>query len=377
MKYWISITFYLWKNIWNRWFESPLSALSKVILTFLLAVLAFSIVGALRQTEKVLEEKLGEQDILTAVITPSPSEGKGEVYLRNSLHREATIKRFTQGEVTIDYVRRSYYTAEAEDNMRLPIVTFWAEPSFWEESYGDFSRPENYLFSHQDIPPQTATINSIPFSLTRIPFPKVIDNVKGQSDIICLPYTRGELLLRNGFTEYLLIQAHSVDSLKTALSKIEAYLLAERMRYTLTSSMSILSELLKFMDIQQYVRLILLSLLIIIIAIVLGNQAFLEFREQQYHFALLRSFGVPHFLITVMDLIEKILLSGTGFMLAAYLLPMGIRLTKEKMASSDTLNILLEREDYYFIGGGIFIGILLSWLFISITSKKQVGLVLS
>lgn len=377
MKYWISITFYLWKNIWNRWFESPLSALSKIILTFLLTVLAFSIVGALRHTEQLLEEKLGEQDVLTAIITLSPTEEKGSVHLNNSLHRETAIKKIAQENATIDYVRRSYYTAETAENVRLPIITFWSEPSFWEEEYGEFSRPENFLFSREDSAPQIATINNIPFSLNKLPFPQVLGNVRGQDQIICLPYMRGELLLTNGFTEFLLIQAPSVESLKDSLNRIEAYLLAERMRYTLTSSMGILTDLLKFMDIQQYVRLILLSLLIIIIAIVLGNQALLEFREQQYHFALLRSFGVPHFLITMMDLLEKILLSGIGFLLAVYLLPLGINLAKEKIESSNPLNILLEREDYYLIGGGILIGILFSWLFISFTSKKKIGLVLS
>lgn len=378
MKYWILIITYLWKNILNHWFENPLSFLTKIIITFLLTFLAFAFIGALRQTEKLLSDQLENADILTSIIQISPrvSQDK-EVRLQESLYEEATLKKALKIQ-DVTFLRKPFIQAKTVANKRIPVAVSFAKPTFWKEEWGEFQRPVNYIIQPEGAPEiRKITMRGFPVEVLPVKMEPAFLKARNIDQLVLLPYPSGELLLKEGFSSQIIIRADSVPELEDSLSRIRAYLSAERVPHNIFSGLNLLRELENFSEIQKYVRLGLISLLILVIAIVLGNQAVLEFRQQQYHYALLRSFGVPYTLIVWNDLIEKILLAACGFSLAYYLLPLLKKVLGPYVPQLADFNLLLLTEDLLYIGGAVLLGVFLSWIFLAVTSKKQIGLVLS
>ena len=377
MKYWILIAIYLWKNILNHWFENPFSVLTKVLVTFLLSFLALTLIGVLRHSEKVLEDKINNSDILTANVTIRTKLRTDRASIENSLFQEAYIKKLIEIE-KVDYFRRSLASAKNETQRSIPIFVSFGEPSFWKQEWGEFERPAQYLI----VEPESAPIYNVSIENVLIE-PEVISyngnflKLNNINAAIVLPFPSGELFLQDGFTSQLWMTAKTIPELKESLNRAEAYLSAENVSYRVFSGITLLEDLEKFSKLQVYLRIGLVILMIAVIAIVLGNQAFLEFREQQYHYALLRSFGVPYVLIVVNDLFEKVLLSVVGFVGAYYAIPQLRKGITQLNREDSNVDFILLRSDLEWVGGGVLVGVFLSWVFLAITSKKQVGLVLS
>lgn len=379
MRYWISITTYLWKNIWSHWFESPLSAWSKIVLTFLLSLLALILVGGLRQTERVLDERLQRQDVLSATVSIQFSSLGGVISLDQSLYREAILKRLLDTD-EVELLRKPYALVQSPESQRqLPVMVTHGEPSFWKKSWGDYRVPQTYLFYRLGVKPlRKLSLNGVTLTQFKtIPFPPELQQLADQDYLVLLPHEAGHGLLEEGFSEHLIFKARDQEHLKRSLKFVSGYLKAEGLRCSVTSSLKILNELEQFSQVLKVLRVGLVVVLIIIIAIVLGNQALLEFREQQYHFALLRSFGVPYVLILVTDLVEKLLLASVGFLGAYFCIPLLTDYGRKTVASLQNMEVLLISEDLFWIAGGVVVGVLLSWIFLAFTSKKAVGLVLS
>ena len=132
-----------------------------------------------------------------------------------------------------------------------------------------------------------------------------------------------------------------------------------------------------FSKMQTYVRGGLAILIIIITAIVLGNQSLLEFREQQYQFALLRSFGSPLPSIMLAELMEKVLLSLFGVWLAYMSLEPLATMVSNFGADFAMVDIKVGAEDVRLILLGVLSGVIASWCFLVIVARKPVGLILS
>jgi hypothetical protein len=378
MKYWISINTYLWKNIFNRWLESPLAPLSKVVLCFLLSLLSFVVIGLLKNAEEVLETQFNQREVLTSIVTIHDTSRQDEVIkLDKSLYREALFKKISPDN-DLDYFRRAGIAAKDAQGKYYPIVVCFSEPTFWQEEWGEFERPEVYFFCDDtDAPEGDLVIGDFKFQPKRLPkVPLLATLAKGKGAVI-VPYSLGRMLLTNGFSEMMVIRFNNIETMKSTHEKLEAYCAAENLNYSLFSALPLLMQLELFSKMQTYVRGGLAILIIIITAIVLGNQSLLEFREQQYQFALLRSFGSPLPLIMLAELMEKVLLSLFGVWLAYMSLEPLATMVSNFGADFAMVDIKVGAEDVRLILLGVLSGVIASWCFLVIVARKPVGLILS
>jgi len=378
MKYWISINTYLWKNIFNRWLESPLAPLSKVVLCFLLSLLSFIVIGLLKNAEEVLETQFNQREVLTSIVTIHDTSRQDEVIkLDQSLYREALFKKISPDN-DLDYFRRAGIAAKDAQGKYYPIVVCFSEPTFWQEEWGEFERPEVYFFCDDtDAPEGDLVIGDFKFQPKRLPkVPLLATLAKGKGAVI-VPYSLGRMLLTNGFSEMMVIRFNNIETMKSTHEKLEAYCAAENLNYSLFSALPLLMQLELFSKMQTYVRGGLAILIIIITAIVLGNQSLLEFREQQYQFALLRSFGSPLPLIMLAELMEKVLLSLFGVWLAYMGLEPLATMVRNFGADFAMVDIKVGAEDVRLILLGVLSGVFASWCFLVIVARKPVGLILS
>ena len=378
MKYWISINTYLWKNIFNRWLESPLAPLSKIVLCFLLSLLSFIVIGLLKNAEEVLETQFNQREVLTSIVTIHDTSRQDEIIkLDKSLYREALFKKISPDN-DLDYFRRAGIAAKDAQGKYYPIVVCFSEPTFWQEEWGEFERPEVYFFCDDtDAPEGDLVIGNFKFQPKRLPkVPLLATLAKGKGAVI-VPYSLGRMLLTNGFSEMMVIRFNNIETMKSTHEKLEAYCAAENLNYYLFSALPLLMQLELFSKMQTYVRGGLAILIIIITAIVLGNQSLLEFREQQYQFALLRSFGSPLPLIMLAELMEKVLLSLFGVWLAYMSLEPLATMVRNFGADFAMVDIKVGAEDVRLILLGVLSGVIASWCFLVIVARKPVGLVLS
>lgn len=378
MKYWISINTYLWKNIFNRWLESPLAPLSKIVLCFLLSLLSFIVIGLLKNAEEVLETQFNQREVLTSIVTIHDTSRQDEIIkLDKSLYREALFKKISPDN-DLDYFRRAGIAAKDAQGKYYPIVVCFSEPTFWQEEWGEFERPEVYFFCDDtDAPEGDLVIGNFKFQPKRLPkVPLLATLAKGKGAVI-VPYSLGRMLLTNGFSEMMVIRFNNIETMKSTHEKLEAYCAAENLNYSLFSALPLLMQLELFSKMQTYVRGGLAILIIIITAIVLGNQSLLEFREQQYQFALLRSFGSPLPLIMLAELMEKVLLSLFGVWLAYMSLEPLATMVRNFGADFAMVDIKVGAEDVRLILLGVLSGVIASWCFLVIVARKPVGLVLS
>ena len=378
MKYWILINTYLWKNICNRWFESPLAPLSKVVLCFLLSLLSFVVIGLLKNAEQVLEDQLSQRYVLTSVVTVHDMSKQDQVIrMDKSLYREAVFKTMS-ADSELNYFRRAGVTAKDSQGNFYPVVVCFSEPTFWKEEWGEFERPEIYFFC-DDVGASEGQleIRDLKIKPKRLPKIDYLSSLAKNKGVIIVPYPMGSSLLKSGFSEVIVFRSTSVAAMKSSHEKLEAYCAAENLNFSLYSALPLLKQLELFVKMQHYVQSGLALLIIIITAIVLGNQSLLEFREQQYLFALLRSFGSPLSLSMLAELMEKILVCLLGVWLEYLSLEPLAEVMKSYLTDSTMVDMKVELEDVRLISLGVLSGVFSSWCFLFIVARKPVGLVLS
>lgn len=378
MKYWISISIYLWKNIFNRWLESPLGPASKIILGFLLSLLAFIVIGLLRNTEDVLKNKFNQRDVLMSVMAMQNIDQRHHLAsLEKSIIRESLFKKMASG-CELDYFRRVGVTAVDSGGERYPILVCFAEPTFWKMEWGDFLRPQVYFFCEDgEAPDSDLEIWDVKFKPQRLSKTSQLSTLTKGKGVILLPYPMGKELLTPGFIETIVFRFNEVNEMKVVHQKIEAYCAAEKINYSLFSALPLIDQLKAFSELQSYIRLGLAALIIAITIIVIGNQTLLEFREQQYHFALLRSFGSPLLFIMVMELIEKVFLALLGVFLAYLSLDTISELIRGLGSDFAMVSIKLLTDDIWLVLSGILGGVFVSWCFLLFVARKPIGLILS
>lgn len=378
MKYWISISIYLWRNIFNRWLESPLAPASKIILGFLLSLLAFIVIGLLRNTEDVLKDKFNQRDVLMSVMALHDIGQKDNLArLEKSILRESLFKKMAPN-CEIDYIRRAGVTALDSEGERYPIAVCFTEPTFWKMEWGDFLRPEVYFFCEDsEAPDSHLEIWDVKFKPQRLSKTSQLTTLTKGKGMILLSYPMGKELLKPGFAETIVFRFNGVNEMKATHQKIEAYCAAEKINYSLFSALPLIAQLKTFSELQSYVRLGLAILIVTITIIVIGNQTILEFREQQYHFALLRSFGSPLAFIMTTELIEKVLLASLGVLLAYWSLDTIAVIIRGLGSDFAMVKIKLLADDVRLVLLGILGGVFVSWCFLLMIARKPIGLILS
>src|SRR5690606_32497602 len=99
-------------------------------------------------------------------------------------------------------------------------------------------------------------------------------------------------LLQNGFTRDTILRARSIDSIERAQRVTEVMGSLDGRRVRIQSVLPILRQLEKIRRIQRYVLIGAISGSALVLGLVCGALAAMEFREERYLLALIRSFGV-------------------------------------------------------------------------------------
>ncbi len=369
MTWWISILFYLWQNSLRRWWEQPLSLLSKLVISGLLGLLGAVVILGMKHLGDQLNQRLNDREILAVVVTEIVPRDSAPGRLLPGGSPDEPWEDFAD-DVVAFLIAGAY--AETDSGERIAI---WASEEM--EAHGMID--DFYLLTPR--PPEGVLVG---FSInehsseaiTRAPTP----------DMEFLMNRRGALIggidrlapvLGNGFTKTSVMRARSVGDI-ARIHEVVDLLTIEGRRTMAQSNLAILRELEKVRDIQLQSLLWITIGSSVVLGLVFGSLAWMEFREERYLLALLRCFGVGRWTLLGHSVVENVLLAVGGVLLgfgALHLVVNNLDLAALQITWLGSLDSLYEIEGRMLVAGAAAGG-LLSCIPIGIGLRKPLGLVL-
>lgn len=379
---WISIVFYLWKNTFRRWLESPISPLSKVLLVFVLSFFAAAILSLFKGVEQEISERLARRELNTVIVTELVSGQKARLRLHESIGEE-TMWAQRYGKEKINHVWRAGASAEWRDQ-RVNVYAFSSPELFSSVPTSPDAIPEARLLFRSDsqfagkLYQEIINFDDRELSLSVGLLPRWMEDQLKDEMIIVGPLPLLTSFLERGFLSYTVAELQSLEEVSRYEREIRAFHSSEGNRIDIISATSVLEDLEKLQILQRKARTALITGCGLLLAAILSSMAWLEFRDDRFLLALLRSFGTPRLCLLLHSFAENLVLVASAIALVPFI--WGILLEKG-MISLARLGIyrvqeLAWQELEILVAAGA-IGSLLAILPVAVGLKKQVGLVLS
>lgn len=292
-----SIPAYLWRNTLKRWLENPAAPATKFLVPFLFGVVAITVSGLLRGVERELESQLARAD-LRALRT---SEFVGQEQAAASYHAALEIgspwKSFCEQS---DLILQAPLTGTTRILNRLPVLAYVQPPSFVELPASEPGDPRpslilgssqlpNDMFDKADYI-KLGELAHLPATFIRMP--AQLESIYQAQAIALVPAELLEPALTRSHTRLQLLVPHKDLSTRDLENMLRAHARNDEQDLRVFSSLGVIDELNRMTQRQQFARILLGIGIAAVMSLILGSLTFLEFRQELYLIALLRSFGI-------------------------------------------------------------------------------------
>jgi len=317
MKAWILISFYLLKDIWRRWFETPGGVFSRLLVALILALLLLVIDAAFTLTAASVREKISQLGVRTIVlmravgVNEARTENSYLVDLLRPIENDGTVLRLMQaGRRGVDELgkRRMLYVYDSQ--MLGPLMSVLP------------SKPQSeVLVISEDFPPGM-TMHVVINDETEVDAcvirpPTWLLKFGANEASILLPESEFSDLLDDGFYELIVFMGDDDANLTKIESDVRTILALEDMTgVQITSPAGLLKELDELENTQRNWRGGFGLFGGLAVALVFGSISILEYRQNRFILALLKSFGVPSLLLVARYLVESVCLVTLAAFLA-------------------------------------------------------------
>lgn len=303
MNWLISVHFYLWRNSLRRWREQPLSLLSKLVVPALLGILGAVVMLGTRNLGDEIDRRLRDRDALTVLI----SETVASEVAPGMLAGEDQRPWESLGEGEAHEFLQVGASARTEDGRRL-FVAAVRKP----ERYGLLD--EFYLLSDQGPVGEVVRFQLGGYwsEATRKPPLEEAGMLFQGRPTLLGSVERLSVILGDGYTSNSVVRAASVEEIQKIHDVAGALRLREEAPIILRSNLMLLRELEQIRALQDQALVAVSAGSSAVLALIFGSLAWLEFREERYVLALLRSFGVGRLSLLAHAATENALLALLG-----------------------------------------------------------------
>jgi hypothetical protein len=307
----ILIVSYLWKDTWSRWLEQPSSILARLFVGALLVVVTTVILVAFSLLERSVRLRLENFGLNTLVVRENVS-GLDPELLHNADRPDRLAPLQAAGQKL--RLRQLFVRAQTEFQNEVPVMSYPPEAlpklAEWlgEETpliYFNERLPENILL-------RVSMGRQSGMALVR----RMGDFLRpvGIDNLLLVPQGWASDMERIGFTETTVFQrqptampmARYVDAVNLLYSA------DRRSPPQLQSALPLLRELERLQGRQQQWRTLLAATLGAAVALVFGAIAVLEFRQNLFIGALLRSLGAPAIFLYFRQWLENAFLANVA-----------------------------------------------------------------
>ncbi len=379
MKYMILIPTYLWKNTFRRWFENPISPLSKILITILLSLLSLLILVTFSQSKIEWLNRLKTSNSYRIHFSEIIESGKAI----NSLSKTLLEIKLWEKQFGSDHVYtiiKPNIRANSNGSKLFPIIVY--HRPFSNSPISTSDAPKAFLLnkdSSDTIGDSDVSISNKFLNVTHHPFPEELSNIIEEPQVVALPLEMIDSIIHIGYISHTVANFESIDQVKEFSKLTNAYYDAEGRQIEETSSLAILAEVEHFNHIQDLIRIGIVLCCGTILAIILGAIAWLEFNQELYLTALFQSFGVPAPLLLFHIVAENTVVIAVGIVSSLLLWkPIYLQLTGsiDYLSRLNSSSITIQKTDLHVILYFAIASLLLATAPIAYGLRKPPGLVL-
>jgi hypothetical protein len=317
----ILIGSYLWKDTWKRWLEQPSSPLARLFVTGLLALVATVILVAFHLLERSIRERLERFGLNTVVVRETvTSDSKDLTVFGEGPDRLAPLEQHGQKL----RVRQLFVRGNTEWQDAVLVLTY--SPEAFDHLIEFFSPKTPAILFSEDLPPDVL----VRVSVSRQSILAVVRRPQGwlrplvAEVMLLVPQGTWPDEERIGYVDTTVFQRNP-DAAPVAhiVSAVHSFYAMERDRRSpaqIQSALSMIRELEKLKERQTQWRNLLAAILGLAVSLVYGSIAVLEFRQNLFVSALLRSFGAPPRFLFWRHLVENSLLANLAALSAIALM---------------------------------------------------------
>jgi hypothetical protein len=371
MNWWIFIHFYLCQNSLRRWWEQPLSLLSKLVVAGLLGILGAGVTLGIKELGRQLDARLTDRNALTCLITETVA--KNDAINRLQANSSETHFWDSIGGATTTFFQAPA-SVDLDNGQKIPVIA--------AENLEQFGLVDDFYVLSTSLPEngqsefELEDFRSV--AMAKPPSEEVSMILNGR-DALLANLDRLALAYTHGFTQTTILRADSLQAVRKANATVTALANVESRQIYIQSNLTILEELQTIRAIQAQALIFVTIASSTILGLVFGSLAWMEFREERYLLALIRSFGVGRITLLIHAMLENCLLAVCGVVLGFVVLRFS-----GSFLNLDAINLHWLRdtqslfgEDGIWLLGGAMLGGLLSCIPIMLGLRKPLGLVLS
>ncbi len=351
-------------------------------MTLLLALLGILIQGILSSLELKIQEKIENAGVRTILISNhvKPFEvpsTEAEKYLIKDLLKD-------KGKV-IEF-KRLGVSATWRENKRIPIYAYDRDEIAFFDLELPFSETGAYYFTknHDYDEPITLAIidrerRAVSVDGMKCEIPSGLRSFVNADNFLLLPKQYSTRFEATGYYSFQAVEVDRLEDLGEVIGKLETLFKFDRRNVQMVDQRQLFDELEKLYSIQSQWRIGVALLISAVLTLLIGSTALLEFRQNQYVIALLKSFGVSSYIIAISFIVENLVLVSLGLFLAAAIMVSASQDAMRALSNTfgtSTLEWTFSFEDLNVLMMASYIGVALALLPVFNSLKKPVGRVL-
>lgn len=368
---------YLIKDTVYRWKERPSSALSRLLVVFFLSLCALSFLSNYVLVTKSIQDRIRARG--------------GDLVILTDYEMGTTIKK-------VDLIKNELYRIADAELMILNDINVQGvidETSFPIVEYGDEALSGLTDFPLDDFPylvlldkaspisegPAVMNIQGYSYNILarRIPEGHMIGKVYDRG-VILIPESVSAQLASHGLSRKYVIKVRDMtyEHIKAVDSTLRNICRMDKSISSVFSSEELLADLSLMMSNQNESRAGFSIGIAVIVGILLTALASMEFRENEYVYTLMKSFGVRPILLVMTFVVENMVLIGLAFVGAVMFFMEAQKIIMTEFFKLPNTLLTLEdlHDDLLLLGMSLIVCVVVSSVPIVASAYREIGRVL-
>ncbi len=347
----------------------------------LLGLLATMILTLYAEIERELKSQLEKNSIYRVFSSEVVPNNKAATVLGRT-HEEEQLWKQRYGDDKITHIKQPLLSAFWKKDASIPIVVYGESQAEFRTEQSLTEPAKIWFLSKGNLNLSSVErIRVLDRNTVAHPreMPDWISQNLSMDRAIAIPQEFMEVYLKKGFVNFTIANLSSLEEVEDYIEQMSAYHDAEKRKIKIVSSLEIIHNLEKVTRFQQLARAGVLIGCGVILSCTLGSISWLEYRQESYLLALLRSFGTPGIILQLHAFFENFLLVLLGLVSASLLWRVMYRSGDAYLADlgfEETGSLALPFYDTGIILLAGTIGVLLAMIPTGIGLRKPIGLIL-
>jgi hypothetical protein len=289
-----------------------------MLIPALLGLLAVIVLTLFGEIERELRHQLEKASVYSVYVSEFVAAENAPTILRKS-YEDELMWTSRYGEGVFRQLRQPLASAVWDRSISVPVYAYASPVEGLDAGTGEMDFPVTWLVTEPGArrrPWEEVSITDKRTLAKTADVPPWIRKGLSVSSALMAPVAMVEPILNQGFINHMLVDLRTVDEVQRFVTEAGAYYRADKRQIKIVSALEILKNLKRITDIQRIVRTLIVMGCGVILALTLGSIAWLEYRQDSYLLALLKSFGTPSFLLLLHMFMENLLLVLAGITLA-------------------------------------------------------------